>query len=80
MVEEYIPFLKIPYGFSISTPTPFPPILRIVVAACVRNRDNLDSLPLTRRQNWAVELWSGKMPQAIYFICTYLLKFTYVIT
>ena len=43
MAEEYIPFLKIPYGFFILTPTP-PPILRIAVTACVRKRDYLDSL------------------------------------
>ena len=35
-----LPFFKIPYGFSILIPT-LPPILRIVVIACITNRGYL---------------------------------------
>ena len=46
MAEEYsFLFLKIPYCFSILTPTP-PPVLRISVIACVTNRDYLESPPI----------------------------------
>ena len=55
MAEEYInysidsSFPQIPVRLFYFDPYPLPPILKIAVVACIKNRDYLDSLPKAQK-------------------------------